>query len=220
MGNLLDCTFFIVALLACLGTRAGEYGMGDAVVTGLCYWFVFEINSFIHMDMFVKDERVLWKNFTLVTPNGIEKQIKSKYAVILISMIFIASVSYMTDIICMAVCKEQAISMATVISVVFYIKMFMTAIEVPFLIRYGSAMGEKVKWILVGCVIGVLALYALFGNISMFLRKDFLQGLMDFVKQAGVIWFMAVLPYVAIGSYLLSYKISLKCYRKEMDFDD
>lgn len=211
---------FVAVLFSCLKTAVGEYGFVDAVIVGCCYVLVFVIASFAKRDMFEKDERILWKNFTLSTVNGVEKQVKSKYTVILVIMIFIVSSCYLTDAICVAICKEQAISLSVTIFVVFCFKLLTTAIELPFIIRYGVAKGSKVKGIILLCIAGVFILYALFGDISMFLRQDFFHAMSEFMQQAGTVWVLAILPYVAFFGYLLSYKISLKCFRKERDLDD
>lgn len=196
-----------------------EAGFGFvSVLPAMCsYLLVFEVNSFINIDMFVRDERTLWKNFTLSVSDGAKKQVKSKYVVVFVSMIFIALVCCITDMICRVISKEQEVSLVSIILIVFCIKLVTTAIELPFVFRYGSTTGIKVKGTVIACIFGILILYLLFGDISIFLEKNFFKVISELFKST---WFKAALLCAAGLGYLLSYKISLKCYIKEGGFDE
>ncbi len=206
----------IVSALMIVFSVMTKNGMGlyTPLLKCLSCYLVFYFAALANNDMFCKDERSVWRNFVISTPKTGRGQVRSKYIVIFTIEVCILVVSVITNLICNVIEKDKGLSVYLLFVLFFSIHIFKQATELPFVFRFGNDIGIKVKGFFTALIIMCIALYGLYGDISMFLKDDFLNALMRFLDSHDVKWFISVFGVVSGISYLLSYFISVKLYRR------
>ena len=165
------------------------------------------------------DERKRWSSFVISSPMGYKQLILSKYF-LTISLSWIPVVMHaFGEVIGLFI--PNTISGLTGITVTgFYFIILYCALEFPFQFRYGSKNGVKYKMGLFILLFYLGMIYLLFGpkldsnEIIDYLFK-LARGeaqLPKWMQYAGVF-----LPYVAMGAYYISYKISCRVYLKGVE---
>ena len=104
--------------------------------------------------------------------------------------------------------------MLTAIFNIFVITVLYNAVTMPFLIRYGGDKGLATAGIALGAVVFTVIVYFLFGDISFLYVDDPMGAIMELLTSEGMLFITAILPYISLLLYYLSYRISLKLYRK------
>jgi len=140
--------------------------------------------------------------------------VTAKYYAVLIWHLALLFVCFIADTISIAVYGSAAISAVTVAVVIFAFRMLVMAFEIPCMVRYGATTGINVEGSVVGILFMLAGIYALFGDISFFLQENVKEAIWDFLMSGNVIWILALLPYVSGVAYYISYRVSLKMYRK------
>lgn len=164
--------------------------------------------------MLKEDESRRWAYFITSTPM-LKKHIEAKYWFIMIislSTVFIVSVF---DAINCIFFDTQSLQLLIII--LFYLQIFMRAIEIPFLVRFGTNMGGYYKAGVLVLVLLIVGIYFLFGDLSHFGTMDdfyewFFKAMNGGVKALEI--FYAIFPYIAVTAYYLSYKLSCRLYLK------
>lgn len=213
--------FQVVVTVTCMFT-GNLYGVGDETVMihGMCYFLMFFIAGTMNAELFRNDEKQLWQSFVGSTPQGFRGQIQSKYYIILIVNLVVMLTCFVTDCAVILMLNDMGSSATAIIYMIFCVMLIGNAIELPFIIRFGSANGLNIKLCMIILVPLLIGLYALFGDISMFLGKDFLEVIKAIFSTATAIWIQALLPFAAMGLYYGSYRLSLKLYRKGAEVDE
>lgn len=164
--------------------------------------------------IFEHDERKIWQNFICSTPDGIKKQISSKY----IFNLFMSSMMFcwctFMFYIASAICNQNTTIAGLVLQLIVFIQIFIRAVETPFIIFFGSKKGNVIRMVIMGLIGLSGAVYGLFGDLSIF------GSLEDFIK-----WFQGtfadnipmiirLIPACVFFLYWISYKISCLLYLK------
>lgn len=184
-----------------------------------CYYLPFLILTILTQQLFLYDEKRSWRSFAGSTPASIKGQILEKYYMILLLNILLLFCCFLTDVVVVAIAKDMMISMSIIAMLIFCVQMFFQAIEIPFVIRFGTAVGGSVKGALLACLLFIVICYGLFGNISFLFEQDVLTAFMEWIRRGNVMWTLAAFPYVAVAAYYLSYRISVKIY-KGVDYSE
>jgi hypothetical protein len=99
----------------------------------------------------------------------------------------------------------------------------MRALEIPFVVRYGSKNGAKYKGCIFAAIILAVIIYMLFGYIPRFMSAEhffeWYENMMNSTTN-GMLIFIAVLPYISLTLYCISYRISCRLYQKGVDTYD
>lgn len=189
------------------------------LLTSVCYYLSFLLLGLINQELFAHDERCLWSAFVSSTPQAAKGQVACKYYMILIENLVLLFFCYLTDVIVLYVADDVAVSAIAVGMFIFCIRILIHAVEIPFIIRFGSSVGVAVKSVLLALLVLILLCYGLFGDISFLFGDDPIAAVYEFVTTGKVIWIAALIPYAAAGAYYLSYCISVKLY-KEADYSE
>ena len=189
------------------------------LLTSACYYLSFLILALINQELFTHDESRLWSLFVSSTPQAAKGQVACKYYMILIENLVLLFYCYLTDVIVICVTDDVAVSAIVVGVFIFCLRIIVYALEIPFIIRFGSNVGVTVKSVLLAFVVLILLCYGLFGDISFLFGDDPIAAVYEFVTSGNVIWIAALIPYAAAGAYYLSYCISVKLY-KEADYSE
>lgn len=215
-------SLIVIAALTVLCASAGvfaakPYEDDPSAITIIS--FVLVVMDFIFVGMFdtgffVFDENRLWQSFAAATPQAFKAQAQSKYLLGLAINLFVVFVFFFADNAA-AFLTDTAYGMMTSVAVpMFSIQLISSAVEIPFMVRFGSQKGVNVKFAIIGMIVLIAGIYLLFGDISFLFEGNFTESLTAFLQKGGTVWAMALLPYFAAAMYYLSYKISAALYRK------
>lgn len=195
----------------------GEGAFTYIAMSFIIYYLFFLLISWGISESFLGSDHALWKCFTVATPGGMKNQIRAKYVVILISNIAMASACLVTDAVNVMVAGNTNVSAVSLLVGLLCWNFFKEATTMPFVYAYGAGQGRKVKLILLGVVCLIAIIYGLYGDISMFQTEDFRESMVVFLYSDKLKWIMAVVPYVTLGLFYLSYRITLLVYPKGLE---
>ncbi len=164
--------------------------------------------------LFSFDENRLWQSFAASAPQAFKAQAQSKYLLALAINLFVVFVFFIADSITAFLTNTAYGRMTSAAFLMFSLQLISVAVEIPFMVRFGSQKGVNVKFAVMGMILLIVGIYFLFGDISFLFEGDFMEVLTAFLRKGGTVWAMALLPYFAIALYFLSYKISAALYRK------
>lgn len=214
LGVLQALCSLTVILLAC--TSNGQINATETMImnSALAYGIIFFLTGFFESGLFSHDEKPAAMAFLISTPMGAKHHIQSKYISILLINLAVLFCCFLTDTVAVVIADDVAVSLGSVLLIIFSGNMIIEAFSVPFLVRFGSNHGVGVKGATLGVICAIVGLYVLFGDISMFMEDDFLESLARFFTQGNIVLMLGLFPFVSMGLYYLSYRISLLLFRK------
>lgn len=166
--------------------------------------------------IFESDESKKWAYFIASSPMTVKGQVGSKYWFTLLTSYAVLVWCAVCDAISCAV-HDNPNSMISLIVMLFFIQIMMRAVEMPFIIRFGSKIGAVYKGIVFSVLIFAVIVYLLFGDLSKFGSvENFYSWFFKMMSGGsnGMLIFSAALPYVSVGLYYLSYRLSCGFYMK------
>jgi len=213
-----------VILYLCLSVEASETFLHDMLPVSTIAILFMILNS-MQGEMFKKDERRIWANYAVSLPTSVVGQVKVKYYYFFIINSIALFVTQCNEWIIKAVYKESSGLGGSIAFMFFMLYLVIFAIDMPFIFRFGRAFGGYVKTILMLALIFIVMLYALFGDISMFLGEDEIEvAIFKFLEMVfsneSVAISMGLGCWAVLGLYFLYYKISCKLYLKGVDMYD
>ncbi len=193
----------------------------------LTYFMLMMISYFLNDELHKADEKRLPVYFAVASPAGVKGYVKSKYITTLLLPFIAMNVCLITDLTAAAILDlrpdvEQATSFMGIYTGLFMMIILLSAIELPFMIRFGVKKGANVKAVIFLSILAAAGIYFLFGDISMFgTMEDFIQFLLDVMngKRGGttLLAISALMPLVTLALYYLSYLLSCKLYLKGVE---
>lgn len=216
LGSVLYCGIMII-IPNIIDSVEEDMGMFLSLYGLLMFFTMFLISGAFQGNMLKSDESRRWAYFITSTPM-LKKHIEAKYWFIMIislSTVFITAVFDAVNCIFF-----NAESLQAFIMISFYIQLLMRAIEIPFLVRFGTSMGGYYKAGVLVLVVLIAGIYFLFGDLSHFGSMDTFYEWVFNALNGGIRTlqiFVAVMPFVSAGMYYLSYKISCRLYLKGVE---
>ncbi len=215
-------SLIVIAALTVISAGAGVYltkFYENDSTTAMIFPLAVVVMDFIFVGMFDTglfsfDENRLWQSFAASTPQAFKAQAQSKYLLVLAINLFVIFVFQIADSITAFLTDAAYGAMTSAAFLMFSIQLISCAVEIPFMVRFGSQKGVNVKFAVMGMILLIVGIYFLFGDISFMFEGNFEDSLTAFLQKGGTVWVMALLPYFAIALYFLSYKISAALYRK------
>lgn len=198
------------------GEIQGEDSLYFDILFVASYFLMFLLSTNIFTDFFKRDEIKLWKYYLVTVPNGIEDAINSKYVVMIISQIFVSVCCFMTDITCNVINSEKT-DYTIFVTLFLGINIVKMALQIPGMIYFGVNKGNTIGNLVLSVLFFLGVLYALFGDISMFLDRDIVKHFMEMLTEGLALWIFALMPFVTIALYWLSNRLTIKNYRKGVD---
>ena len=177
----------------------------------------FVLFSTCNGELFRCDEREKWCCFAASTPQSSKGQVLVKYYFTLAAHVVILFLCFLVDCIFVAVSGDISATNMMFGYIFFCVSLMMNALEFPFFFRFGSNHGGQVKTASILTVVLLLCIYGLFGDISFLLDGNFAETLKNLFGGSAALWGLILLPAAAILLYYLSYRISLRMYRKGME---
>lgn len=194
-----------------------ELTMGIIVISSLIYFVLLLLGSILCSEFFTKDEKRPWNHFVMSLPPAVKGQVQAKYYAVLVVHLMMLFGCFVMDAIVVVLSGNVQNSAITVGILMFCFRILVMAFEIPCMFRFGAQQGTNVEgaFCVVICVGGVI--YGLFGDISFFLQENVWKAFMEWLMSGNAIWVIALLPYAAAVAYYVSYRISLKLYRKGVE---
>jgi len=185
------------------------------------YFLIFIILSGIQSNVFILDEKKRYSAFVISTPMTAQGQVLSKYY----EVFLVAFAGFVWGGICdmiTSLITGVAGSAMTIYATLFFVQIFLRAIDIPFTIRFGQKQGRMVKLFVLIAVTMIFIVYGLFGPIPEVDSNSVIEAMIRWfldekklsVMLSGII---SLFPYVAFGMYYVSYKISVKLYRRGIE---
>lgn len=175
--------------------------------------------------IFKGDDKKLWGYFTASTSAGIKGFLYTKY-VLLFAMngIYLAA-SYFMSISVSTVryflVGEENISTMNIHTVVFFALLFLSALDIPFIVRFGTKKGSIIK--ISGLIVFVILLTLAIAYIPPETLDSIFAFCEKFIKNKAEGWIQlipAAAPFLSLGVYYLSYRISCGLFMKGVNAYD
>ena len=180
----------------------------------------FMIIDMLQFSIYEQDEKKKFAYYITASEGGIKSHIQEKYLF-----------SYLISVFCMVLCillNSLAIDIADngyndsmLCIVMFFVQIFMKAVEIPFIMAFGSKRGNNVKGILILIVALIALIYFLFGDLSVFGSiDDFWDNffkLFNVAENPKIIIGMSLAGLGSLACYYVSYLISCRVYLKGVD---
>jgi len=223
--------FSIPLFLPWTAIREANGGATDAESIGIMvfgvfpffvYIFIFGIIDAVQNGIYAHDERKVWSAFVMASPLRANAQVLSKYYLSLLLAFSVYIWGFVCDYISMLVTGVGG-SASGIYTLFFWIHIIMRALEIPFLIRFGQSHGRICKILIMAVLVFIGIVYLLFGyipeNLSLDACFEFIFCLTSNQEMfsTAALGVVALLPYVAIALYYLSYKVSCKWYEKGVE---
>ena len=200
-----------------LGKTGAEVDMVSVVLP--LFLLLYICADAVSSNFFVPDENKKWAAFIISTPLGARGQVKVQY-ILTILIMYVTNIScYLIDSISAIVGTGESYGIQTISVMLFYLYVFLKAVELPFVVYFGSKTGNNVKvCVFLGLFFSV-GVYALFGDISMFFGYgSFMDWLLNLLADAEgsdvMIIFMSIGQLISLALYYISYRISCRIYAK------
>lgn len=184
----------------------------------IMYLMIFVTLGGLQNNLFEGDENEYYSSYVISTPLGKNGQVLSKYYLMLIISFVGIGFGMINDMVLSILLNNNHSGMSIYLTL-FFIQIFLRAIDTPFLIRYGQKYGKNVKLIMISVCAFLFIVYGLFGplpkgGIQTIIENvaNWLYGMEDMsVLMMGVV---AIFPYISAIAFYVSYKISVKMYLK------
>lgn len=168
--------------------------------------------------VFIDEKRKL-SDFIMSSPMGHEQLILSKYLLTLAVCWMPVVLHYFGELIGLFIPGTVSGLIGVTVNA-FYGVILYQALEFPFDFRFGSKYGIRYKLCVILLLFYVLMIYLMFGQVPD--SNDIIDSLISLVKgeiqMPKFVKYMGVfLPYVSMGAYYISYKISCKVYFKGVE---
>jgi hypothetical protein len=193
------------------------------LIIPLFLWIsVAQVIASVQENLFSYDENKCYSAFISATPLTGAGQVLSKYY----EMLLLSSVLLVWGEVCdRALCVVNGMSGETleIRLFLFFLQLFLRAVETPFLVCYGSKSGKQVKLLVLLGVVFLVIVYLLFGPlpdsdtvfgtiVNWFSSENKLSGML--------LGAAAILPYMVVALYYISYRISCRLYQRGVEAYD
>ena len=206
------------------------YEDAENIINVAMYLMTVMVVDLIIMKSLDCDEMKKWAYFISSTPELVKGQIYTKYLSVFMHISIMSVSIYVVDLLLCAICNGvlgMVIPSFAVFSVIaLYYELFVKAVEIHFIVRFGSKRGNAVKAAMIGGFFVLLMLYFLFGPLPadedaiMEALYQAYEKLINGELNEWVYFVQGILPFAAVGSYILSYFISCKLYLKGVETYD
>lgn len=212
----------IVTLISCAITIAASILDGTDLITEddgamlffVLYYFGFMMPSLSSSLLFEADESKTASAFAMSLPQGGKGHIEAKYWYILIQYLLVLFITFLTDTVTYVI-LGGTFSAAILLVFIFSWRLLLSAIEIPFIIRFGSQKGVSIKGLVTAFIAMLAIVYLMFGDISWLINSDKpLKAFMEWLESGRILFLISLFPFISCAAYYLSCKISIKVFRK------
>lgn len=196
-----------------------KLGFIYTILGALCLAGIFVLTGALENELLLSDETTGYQQFVLSSPMGVKGQVLSKYyTCLLISLLGAFWCILLTDISDMVTGTENGLLLSVI--VLFYLQIFLRAVELPFLFGLGASYGNYVKM----CV-GMVLLFSVM-NHAMYgknFRMQTFDSLMEYISgfsmeqlADGALLAWGLMLVGSLVLFYVSYHLSCLWYRRRM----
>lgn len=168
------------------------------------------------------DDTKKWGIFVASSPSGVQGYLYTKYVFIfgMCGLMYVASTiaDFLYSTVGYQVTKQEIGSGSAVFVLLFYAQLLLRALELPFFIRFGMKRGSTIKIIMRLLLVIVFVLLVIVNPFDIITN---IVGAIDSLRGGEVsdtiTLLIAIFPFLALGAYYLSYRISCKWYMKGVE---
>lgn len=165
------------------------------------------------------DERKGWGVFIASSPETEKGFLRIKYEMIFaMSVLAVSGCLFFEQLlgaVVFDITGEALPDLSGVYVALVFLQIFLRALDIPFIIRFGDKRGSMIKAII------VVVLFILFTAAVMIDPKDIGEALINVLKNGfdgdGILLVLGLLPFAALAAYFLSYLISCRIYMKGVE---
>lgn len=192
-----------------------------ALIGMFAYVIDFLLLNAFQPNFFQIDETKKWSYFSVSTPKGVKGVVWAKYVFVFMITGIVLIICYVADNLFTMVTGTET-SVMLLYMICFFVHIFLSAIDIPFMLRFGTKAGILYRGILFLLVLFALITYALFGDLSIFGSidnfYDKIINLMDGSEIPEGVWLgLAIFMHGSVLLYYFSYQISCKYYLKGVE---
>ncbi len=185
-----------------------------SLVFGLLYYLAFMLPAMTTSMLFEADENKTCCAFAMSVPQGGKGHVESKYWYILTDNLVVLFVLFISDTAASCIFGGKVSSSLTLV-LLFCWRLLLNAVEIPFIIRFGSQKGIAIKGAVVGLIFLAAGIYFLFGDISWLINADDpAAAFIEWLSGGDVIFWAGLFPFFSAAAYRVSCIISVKLFRK------
>lgn len=203
-----------VLVITAMLSHQPEEAMGIAMAFYFCMFFC---SGLFEFQMFLPDESRVAGSFIISTPCGVKGHIQSKYYAILIVNLLILFCCFITDTVACGISGDIRYSVGSLCMFFFCMNLVVAAFSTPFIVRFGGNFGNDVKFGVLGVIVLLIGIYALFGDISFFSSDDPKGAILEFISCGNALLVLSLFPCVSVLLYYVSYRLSLVLYRRGVE---
>lgn len=165
------------------------------------------------------DDRKLWSLFVTSAPEGYKGFLRIKYELILAMILIMTGGIQLFQALFGAMVAdttgETLPGLDQVYIMLIYVQLFLRAVDLPFIVRFGSRRGSTVKMIILIILAVLITLFVVLDPADM--ASNAIIAVTDLMSRdngrlMGVL--TALLPNLVMAAYYLSYRISCRLYLK------
>lgn len=216
--------FTAIGVIASSQTVEDMFEMAtNNIMRGIMLVIGFFIVSGMMSEIFKGDDKKLWAYFAVSSPKGVKGYMYSKY-ILTFMMNFLYMVSWVladnllstVNYFVTGVELESAMSSFYLIGV--FLLMMISAIDIPFTVRYGSKRGSLVKMtVMLTLCTAAVAVFSLLPYGAREKLLDAAYAVLNGEANGILTLVLSLYPYIAFGAFLYSYKISCRLFLKGAD---
>lgn len=200
-------------------------GTGDGQAAKILFIIIgYLIAGAMQTATYAGDDSKKWGYFIVSGPEGVKGYIYTKYMLILGMCMLFAFFMEMSDILYgvffSQATKQPYIYTTTLFMILFYIQLFLRAIDMPFIVRFGMRQGSIIKVILLLVAVFIMVAVFVASPNTMIAFGEAVDNLASGGDGNGLLVVTGIFPYISIGLFVLSYKISCKLYMKGVEHYD
>ena len=219
--KMFGCMILITLVILLFAPLRAGYDESSFVFLGLLLpvGIFILIGGGLQCTIFTPDEHRHWAYFIGSAPNGAEKYTAAKYIFVLMTTFAAGAVCIIWDQI-MATFYGDYVSATAMIYIATCVQLILRAIDIPFILRFGTSRGLNIKGILLAVLVFATIVYLLFGDISMFgSLDDFREWAIGVLTNPGdgAYTFITVSGLLALPGFYVSYRISTGLYVKGVE---
>lgn len=169
--------------------------------------------------VFSGDDNKLWAFFIASTPNGVKRFMYNKYVLCFALTGFYMVMSIfgenLYDTISFLVTGHESTGISSIFVVIFFALLFINAVDIPFMVRFGQKKGRIIKITLMFAI--STAAVIIWGNLPYEYQDSFMKAITahwNGETDSIVMLIAGASPVICLAVYPLSYKISCRLFMK------
>lgn len=195
----------------------------NGIIRGLMLVIGIFTVSGIMSEVFNGDDKKLWAYFVVSSPKGVKGYMYSKY-VLTFMMNFLYMVSWMfadnllSTVNYFVTGKELETAFTQFYLMEVFLILMISAIDIPFTVRYGSKRGSLVKMtVMLTLCTAAVAVFSFLPDGAREKLLDLASAVLNGEADGILMLVLSLYPYIAFSAFLYSYKVSCKLFLKGAD---